>query len=921
MKLKDHFIKTIADELDNLNGTEFEQLCHPLIEAITDKEFEQKGLNLEMKPVKASSDLLAATGYRIIGQCGTDKDYFSGKKPLKDVISSINNNPEFTTIFLFCNRRATGKELQDVKKTVNDELKKNFSSGYHCNIYDSQRIANKIYNNVYKTDKIMSILSFLPKSFEYYLLLPQTNTIPLQKSSYQNRPEEFDVKEILKKEDFIQIFGLSGIGKSQITMAIANDVASEYDTVLWFDGKKFNPQDLMSVSIQRLNKDINLSYMLGQFKVLIIVDNLNEEVNELKDNFIKYNKKGSKCIVTSLQRSVEKKNSFPLSYVSDKISKAILCNGKMKPSDEQLTKILNKINGYPLILELSKNAVEDNDLDWNDIINISNITAITDTEKNVEFATRIVGMYKSRFHEFFNIIYGLDSTTISKLFIKNFSPLKFVSLSKSAILQDEGEYICSIHQVVLDAIKNVFEKEYSQKCFYEYIFQYLKEFVIVRDEHIYTFLAYHKDLLLNISTHLDADNPMRHYIILSYLYSVDTYTQPTHYIELVNQLQFMPHENEVDLRLYIEKLEIEQSILKDRVRKDDSESYKVYKNKILNDIESLKEINTPSFKFPAYVNHHIGKWYSSIKDYALSEEYLLTALQLNPKAYNSLLKLARNYHQERKTDKVSDVIQKILNESTIKDVPMSVRLGAYEIISIYEYKELRERFIDKQLEQFTKDIYATLSEHYSQTYYVLSKLANHWAFNFPREYSSLCIQLPLPLGFGKNMTLRKNYGKIKCAQYIFGNYNQEYKEKLYKIAEDTLSGIEPKDDFVIKDLIKLYLSAKLPKKAIKISEEFQNRDDPFTLQVLSKVFRENEEFEAALDCIEKAIAQEDPKHKEYCAAFRHDKALCLFKMKDLEAEVIFKAAIELQPNINVKTLWQKELESWKEISNDILITS
>ena len=76
MQLVDHFINSVADELNHLNGSEFEALCRAFIELITGREFELKGHNLEMKPVKGSVDLIEDDDFKVIGQCGTDTDYF-----------------------------------------------------------------------------------------------------------------------------------------------------------------------------------------------------------------------------------------------------------------------------------------------------------------------------------------------------------------------------------------------------------------------------------------------------------------------------------------------------------------------------------------------------------------------------------------------------------------------------------------------------------------------------------------------------------------------------------------------------------------------------------------------------------------------------------------------------------------------------
>ena len=143
MTLKDHFINTVADELDNLNGTEFENLCRPFLEILTDREFEIKGHNLEMKPVRGSVDLMQDGDLGVIGQCGTDKDYFSGDKAVKDIDGSLRNCPDFHTIYLLSNRRATGSELTDLDKAVKAKLdsvmRTHIAYKYHS--YDGQRIS------------------------------------------------------------------------------------------------------------------------------------------------------------------------------------------------------------------------------------------------------------------------------------------------------------------------------------------------------------------------------------------------------------------------------------------------------------------------------------------------------------------------------------------------------------------------------------------------------------------------------------------------------------------------------------------------------------------------------------------------------------------------------------------------------------
>ena len=908
MKLVDHFIYTLVEELDHLNGSDFEALCRPLIEMLTGREYEWKGHNLELKAVKGSVDLIQDEDYRTIGQCGTDKDYFSGNKPKNDIESSFNNSPEFTTIYLFCNRRAKGNDYQNVKATIQEALKEKLNGGYHYHLYDSQRIAKAVYNNIYQTNKVEELLSYLPKSLEYYYLLPQTNTLPLQKADYQHRPEENAIEDLLKEKDFLQIYGLSGIGKSQMTIAIANDLSEQFDTVLWFDGNSIISNDLNKASLRRMGEDINLASILQMFKILVIVDNLNEHVGDLIDSFSKYNDNGSKCVVSSLQMNVGVDNSYNLSYVSDEVSRAILCDCDVKSTEAQMENIIKQIAGFPLLLELAKNAVVNEEMSWDDVISVSNMTEINDDERNEVFAQRIVGRYKERFLDMFNLLLGLDSTTVNKLFLKERNLLKLNALYKFAILQDVGDYQCQIHQVVLSAIKAVVGKDYDETEFKDYLLNYLQKHVAARDEGLYTFFADHQERLDSIVSAMQPESLLRHYSLLAHLYSVDTFIKPDIYLDKINALSLSPETQEVDLCLLVEKIELEQH----KIFKETNEDKEKCRAKIMADMETVKALNLSSTVSQAIVCHHIGKWLSSIEDYGQSESWLQKSLELNPKSYHSLLRMARDYNKRDLLGQAAEKITAILNPETINEVPISIRLSAYDIISNYKYKELQKTYIDDQLDQFSKDVYASLSESYSHTYIVLAKLAEHLSYNNPKFFARLCVQLPLPLNVEKNNRLRKGYGKIKLAQYLYGDYPSEYREKLFRITHEYLAGIPRGDDYIRKDLIKLYLAGGVPEKALPIAEELEKKDNMFMQQTLCKVYYENGDYPTALSYIEKAIAQEKPNQKEYCAAFRHDKAKCLHKLHEANATDVMEEAITIQPNEKLKEEWSKELEGWYE---------
>lgn len=906
MELKDHFINMVVNELDHLNGSNFEALCRAFIELITGREFELKGHNLEMKSVKGSVDLIEDEDFKVIGQCGTDADYFSGTKPLNDIDSSLNNSPDFKTIYLFCNRRAKGDEYQDVKSKISQKLKDKLKTGYHYHLYDGQRIAKQIYNNIFKAKLVEEILAYLPQSYECYLLLPKSNSIPLLSENYKTRPEEDVIIQMLEQVDLVQIYGLSGIGKSLLTLAVAGKLDNQFETVFWFDGKEFDPRNLSNVTIKRMGESINLSTALELYKTLVIVDNLNEGVRDLLDCFYSHNKKGSKCIVTSLQQNIDNKYTYNLKYVSEEVSRAILMDCDIKPTSDQLDILIKQISGYPLLLELAKNAVNNEEMTWDDIICESNITFINDNQKNEEFAQRVLGRYVSRFGEFFNILMFLDSPNVSKLFLSECNRLWYNALQTYSIIHETSVYQCQIHQVVLSAIKAVAGDKFDKESCIARLHLYLEKHTKNRDAGLHTFMAYHQDKVVELVDALSSSDILKHYALLAIIYTVDTYSDHDHYLSLIDALPLDVDHCDVDLILKIERMEIEQNKIKLQYGEDSEE----YKQKICSNIDDLSKLSPAQEKNKALVLHHIGKLKSFVGDIDGAESDLMEAIQLDPKSYHSMLRLARNYDQKKDKVNVRKYIEMILGAEPFEEVPISIRLSAYDLISLFKYKDLKDQFVKDRMGDFSNTLYAALAENYSQIYVILAKLADYLSYNYPEFYTHLCARLPLPLAVENNERIKKNYGKILAAQFIYGNYKGDYKDKILETAEHYLTGVAEFDDYVRKDLCKMYLAADLPRKALLIAEKIEKKDEKFMQQLISKVYLANGNVEKALEYIEKAIAQEDPEAKEYCAAFRHDKAKCLQKLEDPSAKDLMSEAIEMQTNPKTKKEWIEEIELW-----------
>jgi len=244
-RLREHFINTFATEISSLNGTDFEYLCKPLMYLILKDNILHKGHNLYGKPVGYTADFIA-DDYQAIGQCGTEPDYFIDfSKPIHDIDRCIINHSKCKKIYLFANQRASGGKLTK----LDDEItKKKYSQ--KIEIYDSEKLANIVIDNITNSSKIEEVLNYLPKTFEYYKILPQTNKLPSFKNKYHSRNEENELINKLANQDFIQIYGISGIGKSELSISIGEKLKEKFDSVIWIDGDEINQDNLSLTSIQ-----------------------------------------------------------------------------------------------------------------------------------------------------------------------------------------------------------------------------------------------------------------------------------------------------------------------------------------------------------------------------------------------------------------------------------------------------------------------------------------------------------------------------------------------------------------------------------------------------------------------------------------------------------------------------------------------
>lgn len=925
-QIERNFIIQTCQDIEKLNGTEFEvDFCKNILELILGLDVQNKGHNLYAKPVRGSSDF-NTNNFEIVGQSGTDNKYFSNlEKPIADINSAINNHPNSKTIYLFANQRATGNQLSQ----LNDKIKlENYSQ--NIEIYDSEKIAKKVILDNILNEKIESVLeNCTPIAYQLYISLPQTNKLPKSTSKkYFERESEKKIIEKLDKEKIVQLYGVSGIGKTEVSKSIAQKLQNNYETIIWVncDDIKNSNLNFASIHISKFNTNINLESLLQNHKLLLILDNFNENLNYIKKQFEGLNKKNSVCLITSLQKNLSTECSHELSYLSNETSKDILCETRTPPSDEIAKGIIEYVNGYPLVLNIIRDSVERNDYTWDYILNdLKNIIKIEDQEKNIKIATRILEKSSQQINEELKWLFVLNNRFLSKEFLEYvLNKIGINSLKKRSILVQTETAYYTVHQIILDAIQYIYNTKKTKNNFlYEKLENYLKFENEKKSVGYFNFLFNHDYFIDSIYNQLNYTDPLKQQILYAKIQARDI-EKGNWFLNEIKNYSFN-YNTKIEILLLIEKTEIELFNAKIEFKKTNKEEYfLVCKSKI----EILEELLGKSSitNIGLYLNHHLGKIYTRIENYIKAIELFEGVIQKDNNADYSRLQIARiaAWYDDRiiSSKNLEILIDEILDNTTNwKEKSLSVLLATYELISENKMKELRKKHIDDRINDFIKILFYSLSFGFEQPFELLSKLSYHLSYNKQNEYCEICENLPFPTTIEENDKVKFSFATIQVAYYKLLKYSS-YSDKeskmntAFNLAIKYYKAIDL-NDFQRAKFVDLYIEAKEYNEALKEVEKYSNKEtDPFYFQKLCKIYRNldvKDNIETALKNIQKAIdmASTGSKFARFISAFLHDKAETIHIKSPHKSIEILNEAISKEKNKRTIDSWKMKLEKWK----------
>lgn len=919
------FINQTCQDIEKLNGTDFEYFCKDILDLLVGGNVQHKGHNLYAKPVKSTADF-NTDDFEIVGQCGTDRNYFDDlKKPIKDIRGAIKNHPQSQVIYLFANQRATGGQLSNLVSEI-----QNIKISQNIEIYDSEKIAKKVILENILNDKIESLLEeYTSFAYQLYKSLPQTNRLPKFTSKrYFEREIETKIIKKIRSEKIVQIFGVSGIGKSEVSKSIVKKIQNDYETIIWVNGDDLNNTefDFMSVHISKFNTKINLGSLLVNHKLILILDNFNENLNALKNQFEDFNKKESVCLITSLQQNLCHENSYELRFMSPDTSKQILFETDNPPSEKIANSIIEYVDGYPLVLNIIRDSVEKEDYTWEDILeDIKSVVKIEDQEKNKKIATRILERSLLQIKEELKWLSVLNSRFVSREFLKYvLKNYGINSLIKRSIMMQTDTAYYTIHQIILDAIHHIFSVEPIQPGF---PYEKLEKFLEVENEKksvgYYNFLFNHSQFIDQIYNQLDSTSIIKQQILYAIIQARDE-KRGNWFLEEIKKYD-LEYDTKIAIFLLIEKTEIELFNAKNEYKQSDKDKYIEICNSKIKILEKL--INTSSVvDIDIYLNHHLGKIYSRIGDYPKAIILFKRVIEKDNEADYARLQIARiwTWHDDAgiSREELENIIENILGDTTNwEKQSLSVLLATYELISENKMKRFREKYIDERINDFIDKLFYSLSFGFEQPFGLLAKLAYHLSYNKKDVYSEICDSLPLPATIEKNDNVKLAFATIQVAYYKLLKYSEvsdkhNKMDRTFNLAETYYQAIDL-NDFQRGKFVDLYIEAEKYNDALCEIEKYDNKkSDPFYFQKLCKIYRNlggKQNIEKAIKAIDTAIniANTEQKYNRYISAFLNDKAEATHFKLPSEAIKILEDAISKENNSFTVKSWHHKLNKWK----------
>lgn len=934
-------ITRLIEEIEALNNIDFEKFCYIIIEALTGQQLHHRGLTSNGQPSGYTVDSYSNDG-SIVGEYSVDKDYFKLlSKPENDVNHVIKQFPDVKYIYLLAGVSATptqGINMANLCNTIEANSK------YKIRWFDSKKIAEFILPNLLTQNIIIEKLGNYLKSLTLiYNTNINTVNLPQLPNNYRISNNTIESSfEILYKNRLVYITGISGLGKTMLSVKLAEILKKEtlLNAIYFIDGYKIkDSRGLYAVDLEMAGSKINLLGTLKKEQALFIIDDLCNDIdssleilwNELINNVKSY------VIVTSQIRCIFTKKSnieYKMPFLEEEKNVEEIINWRLTKEKKCPTEILKvihkKTNGHPMLLNALRTLVEYEDASWQEIDEELKEIASFEVEEGVLLTNKILSRHKNSLSKELFVIKWLNAKYISEHLLQNLISKEGIKKLRVRSFIQKANGVIKVHDIIFECITEMdFEEllvEKYKKILYKRFYDY---FIFGRNEkspQYFKALHLHENKIIEFAIGKSFPGVEWYFYLQAF---------PNDDMKILNSISFSKEElcdwlkNE-DIEFIIGTILEHVEEKSRRIKKLDSNSQEEYKKYIDEQIimlnSFLNEVDSNN-SFYLDILHHLGKLYRNLNNMDKALECFSKVMELSPNNYETKLQIIRLKKNSTSSDEASilsgyvELLDAYLNHLPIS---MSVVLAVYSDLYSYDKKgyEKNKYFLD-HFDDFKNAISSMAVEVYDQPYNVLALVSKFYTYNYPDKLMQLVESIPIP---STEMINKKNFFDIaqmykeigKCIMWSDEFSATRCASNYFSMAEvfyELIDNSQLKSAYHCVQRAENLLLLEKYNEALEVLNANQFQDDVFWQyrvgQGLSKGTTDDKMN--SLRFFRRAIEMANSQQKllRHQASFYHAVANVLADINDKSAQDYYTRAIEKCDNSKYKMQIENDLNKFQ----------
>lgn len=682
--IKQRIIKNLMGEVSCLEASDLEKVGHYMLCIIEGQSLVHHGLNKDSRPSGYTVDTFSQDGC-VVGEYSTVKDYFldyksddvagSYKKIRKDIEHAYRHSAEggIKKIYLICSQEEPPSFRQKFNQT--DIF---ISNSDKIIVYDSREMAKVIYqqsidNATYAEFYKQCFPNFSQEldNYEYY------GKVPCKCENFQ---ADLDIIKAIEQhysdsKNLCVLHGMSGSGKTQMTIDYIHLKKSEFENYIWISGDDWKENtSLCAVERSRGGSPINVAGMFNTRKTILVIDSIERVLNieqfaELEEGF----SRGSIVLATSQNANPGCKYYLAMPVLSREVARKIL--GEELSEEIEVNKIIEKCRCSPLILSTIRKMVEMEGVNrkelYEEILEAPEEIPGNDGKSIIaKLLNRLDDATFASLKKISNTGLAVFDLAFLRKFTKNLSCHKLQQLS--ILLSTNTPGIVKVHDLICDVMRDEKNSE---------IVNVIGEYIAdIRGEMTPSVL---RQIYLAYEVIKEYKSRERQIDWLTYaLLQVEREEKHT----IANEIYMGRFEKDMSLAVVMCLIEAKEIFSYTIVSRDEREAF--YKNCALEYEYAITLYDDVDRK--SELLHHLGKALRRCREYEKAQEVFKSVLRIRPESYATYGQLITlgTFKQETLRETGNEYIKKLLEKMLEDNSEVPLRVSLSVIARLRSYREI-----------------------------------------------------------------------------------------------------------------------------------------------------------------------------------------------------------------------------------------